>query len=368
MKIALLGLGTIGRGVYDIIHDQPLPLEVKKIYDRIHLPECEGLYANSLDEIYDDSEIEAIVETMGGEEFPYQVIKEALHHRKSVVTANKEVISRHVEELTQLKNKMGVELCYEASVGGGIPIIRPLFHIKKTNKISKIEAILNGTTNYILTRMEEGESFDGALKEAQKLGFAEADPTKDLQGRDALRKIAILGMIATNQRIDYNKIPHGGIQTVNQSDIAFLKKNGYALKMIATLKDSYASVEPVAIQKDHLFNQVKYENNAIILKGNYYQDLTFIGKGAGRYPTASAIVDDLLMLEGHRDTYSMDLQKSMAIKDTEESYYCRFSDIERFPSSLILLHEENQLITKPILRTQLNHEHIEFYARIRKED
>ncbi|MDD4212192.1 MAG: homoserine dehydrogenase [Bacilli bacterium] len=368
MKIALLGLGTIGRGVYDIIHNQPLPLEVKKIYDRIHLSEFEGLYANSLDEIYHDSEIEAIVEVMGGEEFPYQVIKEALHHHKSIVTANKEVISRHVEELTLLKSKMGVELCYEASVGGGIPIIRPLFHIKKTNEISKIEAILNGTTNYILTRMEEGESFDGALKEAQKLGFAEADPTQDLLGLDALRKIAILGMIATNQRIDYNMIPHGGIQAINQSDITFLKKNGYTLKMIATLKDQYASVEPVAIQKDHLFSQVKYETNAIILSTNYYHDLTFIGKGAGRYPTASAIVDDLLTLEGHRDAYSINLQKSMGIKDTEESYYCRISDIETFPSSLVLLREGNQFITKPILRKKLNHEHIEFYARIRKED
>ena len=368
MKIAILGLGTIGGGVMDIIEKRGLPLTVIKIWDRVINSKYEALYAHSLEEILEDPTIEVIVETMGGEAYAYKAIQEAMRHKKSVVTANKEVISRYGEELTALKNEMGVELAYEASVGGGIPIIRPLYHIKQTNDINRIEGILNGTTNFILTRMERKETFEEALLVAQQLGFAESNPTNDIEGLDALRKIAILGMIATNQRLDYRTIPHAGMKHIKLDDIEYLKHRGYTVKMIATLDGLFASVEPVAVENHHLLSQIKNENNAIIVSTNYYQDLTFIGKGAGRYPTACAMIDDLLALQNHQDSYSLKLDGSFVVEDRPHSYYCRMKRINGMPSHLIESQEGHQIITKPIFRNQLNQEDIYFYARIRKED
>ena len=235
MKIAILGLGTVGYGVYDIIQskDYLKDVVVKYVLDKnLELQKVVGentLVTTDYNKILEDKEVELVVETMGAKNFSYDCIKKALLAGKSIVTANKEVIAEHIDELTSLKNEKKVQLYYEASVGGGIPVIYPLHQASKVNYIANIKGILNGTTNFILTKMsEENYTFEDALKLAQKLGFAEADPTADLEGLDMVRKIAILSSIAYKGTIDLDKVYHYGISNVSKDDIDYIKEAGYA--------------------------------------------------------------------------------------------------------------------------------------------
>lgn len=299
MNIAILGYGTIGKGVFKIVKDNPninviKILERKERYDQNYI----NLFTSSIDEIINDKNIELIVEVMGGYDFAKDCIIKALNAKKHVVTANKEVIAKDIDVLLQIAEDNNVSLLYEASVGGGIPIIKNIKELALINKISKITGILNGTTNYIITNMFNGMSFEDALEKAKQLGFAEADPTADLEGYDMMRKIAILSDLAWNTKIDIDLVKHQSFLSITKDDIIEAKNNNKVIKYVceATLENEKIniSVFPKTFDKTHLFANVNYEVNAVILETYPNDTLSFIGKGAGSLPTASAIVNDIV--------------------------------------------------------------------------
>ncbi len=299
INIAILGYGVIGKGVFEICKNMPninvvKILERKEKFDNNYLE----LFTDNYEEIFKNKNIDLIVEVLGGYDFAKEMILQAIKYRKHVVTANKEIIAKDIDLLVNLSNCNEVSLAYEASVGGGIPIIKNLKELKKVNKISKISGILNGTTNFILTKMFEGLSFEDALKKAQELGFAESDPTADLEGYDMMRKIAILSDLAWDTFIDINLIKHTGITKITEEDVKFAKENNKVIKFVceSILVDNHIeiNVEPKMLDNNHFFNNVNNEFNAVILETHPNDTLTFIGKGAGSLPTASAIVLDIV--------------------------------------------------------------------------
>ena len=299
MNIAILGYGTIGKGVFEISKTHP-KLEVKKILEKKEKFDNNyiDLFVSSIDDIVNDENIELVVEVLGGYDFAKSCIVKALQNKKHVVTANKEIIAKDIDELLEIAKDNNVTLLYEASVGGGIPIIKNLKEITLVSKINKITGILNGTTNYIMTNMFKGMPFEEALKKAQELGFAEADPTADLEGYDMMRKIAILSDLAWNTKVDIEKIKHTSFKTVSQNDINEAIKNNQVIKYVceSELKDNNINIRvyPKVFEKTHLFANVNYEVNAVILETYPNDTLSFIGKGAGSLPTASAVVSDIV--------------------------------------------------------------------------
>lgn len=315
MNIAILGYGTIGKGVFKIAQDNPL-LNVKKIlekkerYDNNYLE----LFTSNIEDIINDDEIELVVEVLGGYDFAKSCIEKSLLNKKHVVTANKEIIAKDIDVLLQLAQDNNVSLLYEASVGGGIPIIKNIKEIALVNKISKITGILNGTTNYIMTNMFNGIPFKDALKKAQELGFAEADPTADLEGFDMMRKIAILSDLAWNTKVDINLINHKSFTSVSEEDIKQAINDNKVIKYVceSELVDDKIniSVYPKVFDKTHLFANVNYEVNAVILETYPNDTLSFIGKGAGSLPTASAVVADIIdIINGKNYEYYKNINK-----------------------------------------------------------
>ena len=310
---------------------------------------------------------------MGAGEFSYHCIKRALEAKKHVITANKEVIALHLEELSKLKEKKGVSLLYEASVGGGIPIIYPLYEIVKVNEVDEIQGILNGTTNFILTKMfQDGLSFSDSLRLAQEKGFAEADPTADLEGLDMVRKIAILSSIAYKGAIHIEQIDHFGITNINDEDLVNIKKTGGVLKLIASSKQQKGKVniliEPTIVQPTNLFSTVNEENNLIAINSSFNGNLKFYGKGAGRYPTANAIVNDIIAIIEARRNYTFENKNKLIVEDSSDvnRYYVRLKPNEFIDLEYIEKQENNSIITKEISRTTFKQiiEKVEFYAKI----
>ena len=378
IKIAILGLGTVGFGVYDIITKSPYlnNVVVTKILDKDlskqKLVKKAEVTINYNDIIY-DKEIKIVVETMGAGEFSYHCIKRALEAKKHVITANKEVIALHLEELSKLKEKKVVSLLYEASVGGGIPIIYPLYEIVKVNEVDEIQGILNGTTNFILTKMfQDGLSFSDSLRLAQEKGFAEADPTADLEGLDMVRKIAILSSIAYKGVIHIEQIDHFGITNINDEDLVNIKKTGGVLKLIASSKQQKGKVniliEPTIVQPTNLFSTVNEENNLIAINSSFNGNLKFYGKGAGRYPTANAIVNDIIAIIEARRNYTFENKNKLIVEDSSDvnRYYVRLKPNEFIDLEYIEKQENNSIITKEISRTTFKQiiEKVEFYAKI----
>ncbi len=304
MKIGLLGYGVIGKGVFQIIQERK-DIQIKKIlerpnrYDQAYL----HLFTSDLREIINDQEIELVVEVLGGYDFASMAIKECLQAGKHVVTANKEVLAEDMPSLIKLAKEKNVKLAYEASVGGGIPIIKNLQSLIEVNKINKISGILNGTTNYILTKMHDGQSFVEALQDAKEKGFAESDPTADLEGYDMMRKIAILSNISWGIHVNLNNIYHQGITNITKEDIVKIQEEGKVLKFVCeAVKDNEQiklSVKPTVFDKNHFFASVNNEFNAVILETTPNDKLIFIGKGAGASPTASAIVEDIMDIKNN---------------------------------------------------------------------
>lgn len=327
-QIAILGYGTIGKGVFQILKEKE-DFEIKYVFDRkINFnPEHINLFTDNFDDILNDDNIEIVVEVLGGFDFAYDCIKKCLLKKKSVVSANKEVVALKIDELLDLAQKNDVKFLFEASVGGGIPIIKPLEEIVRTSDVEAIYGILNGTTNYILTKMFEGMSFETALKEAQRLGFAEKDPTADLQGLDMIRKINILADLAWNIKIDLDKVGHLGIDIIKEVDINYALEKNWKIKYICSAKkvdnDIELGVYPYYLDNKHPFYGIDNEFNAIMLKTRPNDDLIFIGKGAGSLPTASAIVGDMYAI----------------IKDFKFDHYKNENDYQCHPLN-------NQKITK----------------------
>lgn len=304
MKVALLGFGTVGKGVYDILKHEFKDVYVKHVlvkHQDKH-QDIKALLADTIDEIVNDQDIDVVIEMIGGMDEAYQYVKAALLHHKHVITANKALISAYYRELTELAEKQGVKLMFEASVGAGIHIVTPLKTISKFNHIHKIEGIMSGSTNYILSKIFlEDQSLDQALKEAKNLGYIEEDPKDDLEGFDLLRKIHILSMIGYHMDIDPKTIIRKPLSALTQKQIDDAKAKNLVIKYVASsekIKDEvFIKVEPLALEKSHPFTKINYEENIITLYGKYHQKQTFIGQGAGRYPTASAIISDLLEIK-----------------------------------------------------------------------
>lgn len=301
MNIGILGYGTIGSGILSLVQGLPATYGVKacKVLDLPAKKELLGdLYTSNPDDICIAKDIDVVFEAMGGDKFAHECIVKALTHGKSVITSNKEVVALHYEEFYTLAAQNGVYFLCEASVGGGIPVIRSLQHEVTFDTVNSVYGIINGTTNFILTRMNEGQSFADALSTAQRLGFAEADATADIEGLDMLRKICILSNIAYGVALDYNCIRHYGIGAVTQAILADVKAKGKVLKFVAqsvrTADGLQMSVEPVLFDNTHLLSGVNDEYNAVLVDCQANGTLAFYGKGAGRCPTAAAMIADLM--------------------------------------------------------------------------
>ena len=313
-KVGLIGIGTVGEGVWKVLTQNKSVIEkrvigsveIKKVADRDEgklkeagVPEAQR--TNDAYEVINDPEIDIVVELIGGIEPAKTFISAALKQGKHVVTANKDLIAAHGGELLELAEANGKNLYFEASVGGGIPIITPLKESLAGNNIQNLMGIVNGTTNYILTKMTfEGSAYDDVLSEAQRLGYAESDPTSDVGGFDSARKIAILASIAFNTRITDKDVYVEGIQKITSEDIQYAKELGYSIKLLGIAKENAEGVEarvhPVMIPQNHPLASVNDVFNAIFVTGDAVGDTMFYGRGAGMLPTASAVVGDIIKI------------------------------------------------------------------------
>ena len=311
IKAALLGAGTVGGGVYKLVERRAaeMPdkvgaeLKITKVLVKNLQKKREGIPSEVLTDdwegIIHDPEISIVIELMGGVELARTYILQALEAGKNVVTANKDLLAEHGQELMEAAERNHCDLCFEAAVGGGIPIIRPLKECLAGNEITEVMGIVNGTTNYILTKMtQEGWDFDDALKEAQRLGFAEADPTADVEGLDAGRKMAILASIAFHSRVTFKDVDVKGITKITAKDIQYAKEFGYTLKLLGVARNEEGKMEvgvsPMMIPSTHPLANVNDSFNAVFVHGDAVDDAMFQGRGAGEFPTASAVVGDLI--------------------------------------------------------------------------
>jgi homoserine dehydrogenase len=305
--LGMLGLGTVGTGVVQLLADEK-HLSLKKIAVRdpakkrtVTLP-CP--VTTDIAEVIDDPEIEVVIEVMGGEQPALEMMRRAIERRKHIVTANKEVLAKHGPELFQLARNRGVAIFFEASVAGGIPLISTMHKGLEANQINSVTGILNGTTNFILSRMEENkESYESALAQAQSLGFAEADPTNDVDGHDVGYKLSILSALAFGQFVRPDSIYKEGIRSITAEDIAQANEFGYRIKLVGITsrnRDSQQKfdvrVHPMLVPLSHPLASVSGSNNGILVDGNAVGEITMVGPGAGQMPTASAVVGDIINL------------------------------------------------------------------------
>lgn len=311
VKAALLGLGTVGGGVYKLVQREKdemvsktgSALEIVKIMVRDLSKRREGIDTSLLTDqwadIINDDEIQIVIEVMGGIEPAKTMILEALNSGKNVVTANKDLVAEYGKELLDAAENNGVDFLFEAAVAGGIPIIRPLKQCLAVNKFDEVIGIVNGTTNYILTKMaEEGMDFDAALAKATELGYAEADPTADIEGLDAGRKMAIMASIAFHSRVVFSDVYTEGITKISSKDIAYAEEFGNVIKLLGVARNTDSGIEvavyPMLLPKNHPLASVRDSFNAVFVHGDAVDDAMFYGRGAGEFPTASAVMGDVI--------------------------------------------------------------------------
>lgn len=356
VKIALLGLGNVGRGVWNILQmngeeimkRSGCQVEVAKILVRdpskaraVKVPE--ELITTNFDEILNDDSIKIIVEVMGGIEPAREYILKSLNKKKHIVTANKMLFATYGDELFKKADEEEVMLNYEASVAGGIPIIQAINESLTANKIEKLYGIINGTTNFILSKMElEGSDFENVLKEAQEKGYAEADPTSDIEGFDAQYKLAILSSLAFGTKVKIDDVYREGITKITSKDIRYAKDFGLVIKLLAIAKETDGKlqlrVHPTMIPATHPLANVHDSFNAVFIKGNAVDDLMFYGRGAGDLPTGSAVVADIVsILRSDVDTENrLPVEKNNLwhkeigeINDITSRYYIRTTVTDR---------------------------------------
>lgn len=343
IKIAVLGYGTVGSGVVEVIEKNKdmvnkkagEELSIKYILDLRDFPgdPYENKVVHDYQTIVNDPEIQIICETMGGTGAAYEFTKQALQVGKSVCTSNKELVAAHGPELLTMAKEHKCNYLFEASVGGGIPIIRPLNYSLTAEKIESITGILNGTTNYILSKMEkEGADFDAVLKRAQEKGYAERNPEADVEGYDACRKIAILSSLMLGENVDYRKVYTEGITKITATDFAYAKEMDMSIKLLAMGKEvgdeTLAMVAPFMISADHPLHMVNGVFNAVFVHGNMLGDSMYYGKGAGKLPTASAVVSDVIDCARHIGKVIMCFwdatdAKLMNVEEAENKFFFR---------------------------------------------
>lgn len=307
--LGMLGLGTVGTGVVELLaKHRHLTLKKVAVKDlqkaRDAKPNCP--LTTDVNEIINDPEIEVLVEVMGGENPTVAYLEQAIKKRKHIVTANKEVLAKHGPRLFALAKEHGVAIFFEASVAGGVPLLSTIHKGLEANEIQSVTGILNGTTNFILSNMEAGNSYSAALKEAQELGFAEADPTADVDGFDVAYKLSVLSALGFGHFVKPETIYKEGIRNITEEDMTLAKEFGYRIKLLGTaarIKSNGNSgfdvrVHPTLVPLDHPLASVSGPNNGILVRGHAVGQLTLIGPGAGKLPTASAVVGDLMNLAG----------------------------------------------------------------------
>lgn len=354
VKVGLVGTGTVGGGCLDILRNHKeefkrhfgIDIELTRVCSRQpEVAESYGLsdiFTTDFHEVIEDPEVDLVIELIGGTTFAKEVVIGALQNGKSVVTANKALMASCGEEVMSLAEEKGVEIAFEASVGGAIPIIVPLKHSLIANRIDSIMGIVNGTTNYMLTRMDEdGMSYEDALKEAQERGFAEADPTADVDGLDAAAKIAILASIAFNSRVTMNQVFTEGIRRISPVDLAMAHEMGYAVKLLAHAYRSDGGIDvrvhPTMIPERHQLATVNGVFNAIYTVGDAAGENMFFGEGAGAGPAASAVMGDVLEVARHLQMgikpivgcTCTDELPILSVEDLHTKYYIRFVVADR---------------------------------------
>lgn len=333
-KVAVLGFGTVGSGVYEIIRDKSFgsvageEIKVKYLLDIRDFDnnEIKPYLTKDFNDIINDDEIVVVAEVMGGLHPAYEFTKQLLQKGVSVVTSNKELVATYGPELLELAKENNALYMFEASVGGGIPVIRPMSICTKANDIKKIAGILNGTTNYILNEMfAKGKDFQGALSDAQAKGYAEKNPAADVEGHDACRKLAILSSMAWGRFVDYNKIPTEGICNITLEDVKYAEAQNCVIKLIgyADVDDDgkiYASVSPMLVSKDMIISSVCDVFNAVSVTGDSLGEAMFYGRGAGKLPTASAVVADIIDCVRHSGSKLHNIEWEVTDEDIMQDY------------------------------------------------
>lgn len=345
INVAILGYGTVGSGVFEVLNENKesisrragQELHVKYVLDLRDFPgqPVEKVLVHDYEQIVSDPEVDIVVEVMGGVEPAYTFVKKALLAGKNVCTSNKALVAKHGRELMDIAKEKSINFLFEASCGGGIPIIRVINSSLTGDEIDEVTGILNGTTNYMLYKMStEGCEFDTVLKEAQQKGYAEADPTADVEGYDACRKIAILSSLAYERYFDFEDIYTEGITNITKQDMMYAKEMGMTIKLLASSKRHgdhvHAIVAPYLLKSDHPLYSVNDVFNAIFVHGNVLGDAMFYGSGAGKLPTASAVVADVVDEAKHLHRNIMTMWKSeklelLPISDTSKKYFVRIS-------------------------------------------
>ncbi|MCI0525691.1 MAG: homoserine dehydrogenase [Acidobacteria bacterium] len=353
--IGIFGLGTVGTGVVTLLGDNPqFEIRAIAVRDRAKPRDIDlSQYEVTGDpfKLADDPKIEILVEVAGGVDPAYEVIKRAITNGKHIVTANKELIAKHGPEIFELANRSNVTIFFEAAVGGGIPLISTLQRGLQANRISRVAGIVNGTTNYILTKMERsGSSFSEALREAQAAGYAEADPTDDVEGRDVAYKIAILSSLAFQVPIEVEKVYRQGITEISDLDIKLAAEFGYRIKMLGLAQPGEVGpgespnqpldvrVHPTLVPRHHPLAGIEGVNNAIFIKGSAVGEIMLYGPGAGRFPTASAVVGDIINLASaiklpdfaryFQLPISSQVSDIFPIGETTNAYYIRLDTVD----------------------------------------
>ena len=345
VNVAVLGYGTVGSGVFEVIStNQEIinknageEVNVKYVLDLRDFPgdPVEKVLVHDFDTILKDDEVRIVIEVMGGTGAAYKFVKESLLAGKSVCTSNKALVAAYGPELMQIARDKNVNFLFEASVGGGIPVIRPLETSITADRIEAVMGILNGTTNYILTQMaDEGWDFDKALKKAQELGYAEANPEADIEGYDTCRKIAILTSLVTGKNVEFEDIYTDGITKITATDILYAKKMGRAIKLLASSTaigdNTYVMVAPFLVASDNPLYGVNGVFNAVFIRGNVLGDIMLYGSGAGKLPTASAVVSDVVEAVRSLDHnvgngWSADKMELSSLDGASREFFVRFN-------------------------------------------
>lgn len=366
IKIAVLGYGTVGSGVVEVIQtNQDIinkrvgeELDIKYVLDLREFPgtPVEKLIVHDFEQIVNDDEVKIVVEVMGGIEPAYTFVKKSLLAGKSVVTSNKALVAKHGAELLKIAKDKSINFLYEASVGGGIPIIRPLTTSLTGDVIEEITGILNGTTNYMMSKMyHENADYDAVLKEAQAMGYAERDPSADVEGQDACRKIAILSSIISGKLVDFEDIYTEGITKITLEDIQYAKALGMKIKLLASCtrdgEKLCAIVAPHLVSKEHPLYNIEDVFNSIFVKGNMLGDSMFYGSGAGKLPTASAVVGDIVDAAKNPTRSVMAVWDSEKLEledkaDTKKKYFVRMKgNAEEVKASLEAVFGKIEVVT-----------------------
>lgn len=377
IKIGMIGLGTVGTGVLKTLsgfdHIEITKIAVKNLKKERNIPGLDkSILTDNPYDVVKDPSIQVVIEVIGGVEPAFDLIKTAIKNGKHIVTANKELLAKHGEELFKYAEDNNKVVLYEAAIAGGIPLIMPIKTILAGNKIKKIAAILNGTTNYILTKMDvDGASYEKVLKEAQELGYAETDPTGDVEGFDAAYKIATLSTIAFNKRTNLNNIYREGISKIQAEDMIYANEFGYKIKLIALAQiddkgNADVRVHPMLIKKSKSLAHIDYVTNAVMIEGHPVGEIMFSGPGAGEFPTASSVIGDVLAIATELKTTDYPLPmmrchhgenaKMVDILDTYNKYYLSINTKNAMGviAALGKVFEQNKISVSSILQKGLS--------------